>query len=426
MRIGQAQQALNGSKADTWMEELYGAQADKNRERYLAAAQQFYKNFGDLDFELFSSPGRSEIGGNHTDHNHGKVLAASIDLDCVAAAAACEDKTVTVLSEGYAPICISLDDLKPGEETVGTEALLKGILAGCVNRGFAIGGMKAYVTSNVISAAGVSSSAAFEMLICTMLDYFFNNGRIGVVGYAHIGKYAENLYWKKQSGLLDQMACAVGGLITIDFAEPENPKVEKVDFNFSQIGCDLVIVNTGRGHGDLSEEYSSIPREMKQVAEYFGKEVLAEITLEDVLSHIPELRREAGDRPVLRALHFFEENKRVEQEVAAIHNGAFDGFLKLIAQSGNSSWKWLQNCYPNDTPDEQSVTVALALTELYLSRLGKGVCRIHGGGFAGVIMAVIPKEATAGYIEFIEDKIGKGNAYVMNIRKHGAVHLDLE
>lgn len=426
MKIEQAQQLLNGTKADAWMKELYGVRGEQNRERYRDAVRQFQKYFGDLDFELFSAPGRSEIGGNHTDHNHGKVLAASIDLDCIAAAAVCEDNTVTVISEGYAPICISLGDLEPGEETTGTEALLRGILAGCLNRGFAIGGLKAYVTSSVISAAGVSSSAAFEMLICTMLDYFFNHGRIGVVGYAHIGKYAENMYWKKQSGLLDQMACAVGGLITIDFANPEDPKVEKVDFSFSQIGCDLVIVNTGKGHGDLSEEYSSIPKEMKQVARCFGKEVLAEITLEEVLENIPRLRQEAGDRPVLRALHFFAENQRVEQEVEAIQNKDYDGFLKLLGQSGNSSWKWLQNCYPNETPHEQAVTVTLALTELFISRIGKGVCRVHGGGFAGVIMAVIPQEYTAEYIEYIEEKIGRGNAYVMNIRKHGAVHLELE
>lgn len=426
MKIEQAQLLLNGSKADVWMKELYGVRGDLNRDRYKNAVKGFQKHFGDLEFELFSSPGRSEIGGNHTDHNHGKVLAASIDLDCIAAAAACEDNTVTVISEGYAPICISLEDLKPGEETTGTEALLKGILAGCLNRGFAVGGLKAYVTSSVISAAGVSSSAAFEMLICTMLDYFFNQGRIGVVGYAHIGKYAENMYWKKQSGLLDQMACAVGGLITIDFLEPENPKVEKVDFSFDQIGCDLVIVNTGKGHGDLSEEYSSIPKEMKQVARCLGKDVLAELTLEDVLDSIARLREEAGDRPVLRTLHFFAENQRVEQEVEAIRSKDYDGFLKLISQSGNSSWKWLQNCYPNETPQEQAVTVALALTELFIGRIGAGVCRVHGGGFAGVIMAVIPQEHTAEYIEYIEDKIGRGNAYVMNIRKHGAVHLDLE
>ena len=417
---------LQGEKGRRWMEELYAGKSGEGEARYLHVAEAFVSRFGDREFELFSSPGRSEIGGNHTDHNHGKVLAASINLDCIAAAAKCDGDLVTVVSEGYPELTVSINDLEPDGETMGTRALLRGILAGFRQRGYAAGGFVAYVTSTVISAAGVSSSAAFEMLICSIVDYFYNDGKVGVVDYAHIGKYAENLFWKKQSGLLDQMSCAVGGLVTIDFQEPEQPQVEKLDFSFSQIGCELVIVNTGKGHADLSEEYSSIPNEMKRAAACLGKEVLAQTSLSEVLDNVEKIRAEAGDRALLRALHFFEENKRVEDEVAAIREGDFDRFLKLISQSGNSSFKWLQNCYPTGASKEQAVTVALALTELFLEKIGAGVCRVHGGGFAGVIMVVIPKEQTEAYIDYIESKIGRGNAYVMNIRKHGAVRLNLD
>ena len=419
-------EALRGEKGKKWMEELYAEKAGEGEARYLHVAEGFTRRFGDREFELFSSPGRSEIGGNHTDHNHGKVLAASINLDCIAAAAKCDGDLVTVVSEGYPEITVSIKDLEPDGETMGTRALLRGILAGFRQRGYQAGGFVAYVTSTVISAAGVSSSAAFEMLICSMVDYFYNEGRVGVVNYAHIGKYAENLFWKKQSGLLDQMSCAVGGLVTMDFQDPEQPQVERLDFTFSQIGYELVIVNTGKGHADLSEEYSSIPREMKQAAVCLGGEVLAQTSLEEVLNHVDTIRTEAGDRALLRALHFFAENRRVEAEVAAIQEGDYDRFLRLISQSGDSSWKWLQNCYPTGAFREQAVTVALALTELYLEKIGAGVCRVHGGGFAGVIMVVIPREQTKAYIEYIESKIGRGNAYVMNIRKHGAVRLDLD
>lgn len=303
----------------------------------------------------------------------------------------------------------------------GTVDLVKGLLAGFQESGYDIGGFDAYITSSVISAAGVSSSAAFEMLVCSILNEFFNEGRMDTVAYAHIGKYAENKYWNKASGLLDQMACAVGGLITIDFLEPSIPAVEKIDFDFSAQGYDLIIVNTGKGHADLSEDYSSVPIEMKKVAEFFGKSYCSEITEEEVIGKLQKVREFAGDRSVLRALHFFEENKRVEAEVAALKENRFDDFLTNITASGNSSWKWLQNCFTNQAFQEQGITVALALTELFIAKKQVGVCRVHGGGFAGVIMALLPREVSKEYMDYMEQAIGEGNAYRMSIRPYGAI-----
>ena len=244
---------------------------------------------------------------------------------------------------------------------------------------------------------------------------------MNTVAYAHIGKYAENHYWDKASGLLDQMACAVGGLITIDFMEPSDPKVEKIEFDFSSQNHSLIIVQTGRGHADLSADYSSIPNEMKKVAEYFGKETCSEISEQEVIDNLPKVRAYAGDRSVMRALHFFEENKRVETMVAALKQGDFALFLENITASGNSSWKWLQNCYTNSSYQEQGISVALALTELFIAEKGKGACRVHGGGFAGVIMAMLPNDLVDEYVAYIEKALGEGTAYRMSIRPYGSI-----
>ena len=259
------------------------------------------------------------------------------------------------------------------------------------------------------------------MLLCSMLNTFFNEGRMDTVAYAHIGKFAENKYWNKASGLLDQMACAVGGLITIDFFEPQTPVVEKIAFDFSSQNHSLIIVNTGKGHADLSADYSSVPYEMKKIAEYFGKEFCSEITEQDVIDNLAKVREYAGDRSVMRALHFFEENKRVEAEVAALKEGRFEDFLSNITASGNSSWKWLQNCYTTSDVQEQGISIALALTELFIADKQRGACRIHGGGFAGVIMAMLPNELVDEYVAYIEKALGEGNAYRMSIRPYGAI-----
>ena len=402
---------LESEKAKKLLGELYGkAAVAENQKRYEDLVGKFVKEFGEKDLYLFSSPGRTEISGNHTDHNHGKVLAGSINLDCVGVAAVNDTNFVNIVSETFnQSFTIDLNHLEPSDRK------------GFEESGYEVGGFDAYVTSNVISAAGVSSSASFEMLLCSMLNTFFNAGKMDTVAYAHIGKYSENHYWNKASGLLDQMACAVGGLITIDFLEPQAPVVEKIDFDFTSQNHSLIIVNTGKGHADLSADYSSVPNEMKKVAQFFGKEVCAEIKEQDVIDHLAELRAYAGDRSVLRALHFFEENKRVEAEVKALKENRFGDFLDGITSSGNSSWKWLQNCYTNSNVQEQGISIALALTEMFIAEKKRGACRIHGGGFAGVIMAMLPNDLVDEYVAYIEKAMGEGSAYRMSIRPYGAI-----
>lgn len=422
MRSEETLQLLQTEGAKHLMRQLYGETAEENVNRYRHVVQKFHDTFGDQDMMLFSSPGRTEISGNHTDHNHGKVLAGSINLDCVAVGAINHSSKVNIISETFnQDLTIDLNDLTPSQKKAGTVDLIKGLLKGFEESGYKIGGFDAYITSNVISSAGVSSSASFEMLLCSMINRFFNEGRMDTVAYAHIGKYAENVYWDKASGLLDQMACAVGGLITIDFLNPNEPKVEKIDFDFASRNHSLIIVQTGRGHADLSADYSAVPAEMKKVAEYFGKEVCAQITEEQLIEHLKEVREYAGDRSVLRALHFFEENKRVEAEVKALKEGRFEDFLKNVTASGNSSWKWLQNCYTNTNYQEQGISIALALTELFIEEKKRGACRIHGGGFAGVIMAMLPNDLVDEYVAFIEKALGEGSAYRMTIRPYGAI-----
>ena len=417
---------LESEKAKKLLGELYGkAAVAENQKRYEDLVGKFVKEFGEKDLYLFSSPGRTEISGNHTDHNHGKVLAGSINLDCVGVAAVNDTNFVNIVSETFnQSFTIDLNHLEPSDRMAGTVDLVKGLLKGFEKSGYEVGGFDAYVTSNVISAAGVSSSASFEMLVCVIVDYLFNEGKIDVVTYAKAGQYAENKYWLKGSGLLDQLACAVGGMITIDFADIENPAIREIKCDFDEMGHDLVIINTGKGHADLSAEYSAVPNEMKKVAEYFGKEVLEQCKEDDVIENVKAIREFAGDRAVLRAFHFFEENKRVDAEVEALEKKDFATFFNKITESGDSSWKWLQNCYCNETPDEQSITVALALTKLYLDKIGRGVCRVHGGGFAGVIAAFLPKEETEGFTKYINKALGEGSAYVMHIRPQGAVKVE--
>lgn len=428
MKIEETLTFLESPQLKTLFEKMYGnAFVEENILRYRDLVEKFKNEFGDKDILLFSSPGRTEISGNHTDHNQGKVLAGSINLDCVGVAAKNKSGSINIVSETFhQSFTIDLNRLEPSERMAGTVDLVKGLLKGFQESGFKIGGFDAYITSNVISAAGVSSSASFEMLLCSILNTFFNDGRMNTVAYAHIGKYSENHYWNKASGLLDQMACAVGGLITIDFAEPQSPVVEKIEFDFGSQNHSLIIVNTGKGHADLSADYSSVPMEMKKVAECFGKEVCAQITEEQVIENLAHVREYAGDRSVMRALHFFEENKRVDAEVAALKENRFEDFLTQITASGNSSWKWLQNCYTNSNVQEQGISIALALTELFIEKKKRGACRIHGGGFAGVIMAMLPNDLVDEYVEYIEKALGEGNAYRMSIRPYGAICVNQE
>lgn len=426
IKIENAEQVLGSAQGQAALEKIYGADAQSAAARYRTLIRHYQKEFSS-EVSFFSSPGRTEICGNHTDHNHGKVLAGSINLDCIGVAGKNDTDMIRIRDITYnESLQIDINHVEKVENDKGSVGLIKGILAAFKKFGYEVGGFDACICSNVIRAAGVSSSASFEMLICAILNAFYNDGKVDKVSYARAGQYAENVYWDKASGLLDQMACAVGGMITIDFCNPKEPVVEQIHFDFDAQDYNLIIVNTGKSHADLNEDYSSVPNEMKSVAAYFGKNVCREISMQDVLDHLSEVRQACGDRAVMRALHFFAENDRVDAQVSALKNGKFDDFLALITASGNSSWKYLQNCYSAQNVTEQGICVALALTEAFLAQKKVGACRVHGGGFAGVIAVFLPKEYANEYIEYIENLLGEGNAYKMSIRPCGAVNWGAE
>lgn len=418
---------LQSSKAKALLSKMYGEeQLSDQMARYSTLIKSFQEHFGDGELALFSSPGRCEIGGNHTDHNHGKVLAGSINMDTIAAAVKVDEPTITFISEGYpGKFVVDLTQQEAIAEEAATLSLVRGIVSGFKEMGYAAGGFKAYISSNVIPASGLSSSASFEMLIGSILNTFYNEEKLDAIALSKIGKYAENKYWNKPSGLLDQMACAYGGLITIDFADPEQPVVQPVNYDFQSSGYSLVIVNTGGNHADLTEDYAAVPNEMHAIAKALDAEVCRDLSPEDIYRNLNSLREQCGDRAVLRALHFFAENDRVDAQVEALQAGQLDQFLELITDSGNSSWKWLQNCYQETDVRHQGITVTLALTESYLKAIGTGACRVHGGGFAGVILTILPNEEATKYARFIQDTMGT-STYIINVREQGAICLDLE
>lgn len=402
------------------LEKVYG-ESVQSAERFRALAENFKKKYGHDSAEFFSSPGRTEIIGNHTDHNGGKVIAGSIDLDTIGAAYPNDSDVIHITSEGYSKeIVVDLTKLDSVPKTVTTDALLAGMMEGTKKFGFKVGGFDAYVSTNVIAAAGVSSSASFEMLVCTIVNQFFNDGAMSCADYAKIGQYSENVFWNKASGMMDQMACAVGGPVLFDFSNGSQPEYKPLDFSFQSKGYRLVIVNTGKGHADLSEEYSGIPNEMKEAAKVLGVKQLCETTLDNLLAHVNEI---PNDRAVLRAIHFFEENKRVEEMAEAIAQDDINKILKLVSESGTSSWELLQNCYSLQNCKEQKITLTLALTDLFLKQIGDGVCRVHGGGFAGVIMCLVPLAEAENYVNYIAKYVGDSNVYPMNIRAVGAVKI---
>lgn len=414
----------NTEKLKNSLHKIYG-ESEKSYARYTALAQKYREYFQTEGTEYFTSPGRMELIGNHTDHNGGKVLAASIQMDTIAAAWPNQSEIVTIVSEGYdKPFVLDLEDLGSISVNNGTLALLAGLFRGCRSFGFSIHGFNACISTNVLSAAGVSSSASFEMLLCAVINYFFNDNRMTSIDYAKIGRYAENHFWNKQSGLMDQLACAAGGMIFLDFSNSDFPCVEKTDPASMLEGYDILLVNTGKGHGDLSAEYSDVPLEMKNAAKQMGKNLLCEAELPLLLDKLPEIRAHYGDRSFLRSLHFYEENERVQAAKEAIRNGNTEELLALIGDSGNSSWKYLQNCYtPSDTREE-SVCTAVALTELFIKKTGRGTCRVHGGGFAGVILSILPAEATEEYIRYMSRFTEKENIFRISLRNTGAVHVE--
>ena len=391
-------------------------------DRYVNAIESYEKAFGEDDVTIYSAPGRSEVGGNHTDHQHGEVLAASINNDAIAIVKPLSENVVKVISDGYDLITINLDNLDLVEDEKGTTtSLIKGVLAGVKEHGFQIGGFQAYITSDVLIGAGLSSSAAFETIIGTILSGLYNDMKISAIEIAIIGQYAENVYFGKPCGLMDQMACSVGGMVHIDFADSSNPVVEPVAFDIAKHGYSLCITDTKGSHADLTDDYAAIPVEMKQVANFFGKDFLHEVSKDELMNNLAAIREKTNDRAVLRALHFVEENERVKAEVAALKADDIACFLQTVKASGNSSYKFLQNVYTNHDVLHQNVSIALCVSEMVLG--DNGVCRVHGGGFAGTIQAFVKDTAVADYKAQMNAIFGEGACSVLKIRKYGGMKV---
>ena len=397
--------------------------AAKQPKRYEEAIGIFEDNFGsEGGIEIYSAPGRTEVGGNHTDHQHGEVLAASINLDAVAVVRKSDNGIVRVISGTYKMICIDTADLEVKDNEKGTtDALIRGVIGRLAENGFNIGGFDAYITSDVLIGAGLSSSAAFETLIGTIISGLYNGMSIDPVTIAKAGQYAENVYFGKPCGLMDQMACSFGNMIHIDFKYPDNPEVERIDFDFTKTGYSLCITDTKGSHSNLTDEYAAVPDEMRKVASLLGHDVLRPVSVGQIISNIDLLRKEAGDRAVLRALHFAEETKRAGDEAKALQRGDLWEFLKLVKESGNSSFKYLQNIYTNKDVTRQDISVALAVSDAVLAP--DEVSRVHGGGFAGTIMAFVKNTNTDHYRQVMDGVFGEGSCHILKIRKYGGIKV---
>ena len=369
---------------------------------------------------LFSAPGRTEIGGNHTDHQHGCVLAAAVNLETLADVSLNESDTIWVQSEGYPAFGVDLTDLNIREEEKNTTAaLVRGVAAAFAQRGAKLQGFDMVVTSTVLPGSGLSSSAAFEVLVGTILNELFFDRKLSAIEIAQIGQYAENVYFGKPCGLMDQMASSVGGMVYIDFADPENPIVEKIDFDFQKEGYDLCIIDSGADHADLTDEYAAITRELKKLCAFFGKEYLRQIPEAEFMAALPTLRGKVSDRAILRAMHVYRENERVVAQCNALKSNDINSFLRLITESGHSSWMYMQNINPAGAVQKQPVAFALALCDSLLR--GKGAYRVHGGGFAGTVQAFVPHHMLDGFKEAVEACLGKGFCHVLNVRPYGGI-----
>jgi len=409
------------------LKSLYGSGSDDLRKqalRYTKLLKSFRETFDNDVVSLFSSPGRSEIGGNHTDHNHGRVLAGAVNLDNIAAAAKNNSNIINIVSVEYPPFKVDLSQLDPDKNEFYTSAsLVRGICSRMKELGFLIGGFNAVIDGEVPKGSGLSSSASFEVLIGTILSHLFNDSKLDPITNAIIGQYSENNFFGKPCGLMDQTACAVGGFITIDFEVPSKPIVKKVNFDFTTTGFALVITDTGGNHADLNDEYASLPIEMKSVAKELGGNVLRDISLDQIVDAIPELRSKTGDRAILRAYHFQGDNQRVINQVEALERNDFNAFLKFVIDSGHSSFMYNQNIYPVNNVKEQGVSLALALSEMVLK--GHGAWRVHGGGFAGTVQAFVPQHLLGKYISTLEHVFGDGSCKKLFIRNTGSMKIEL-
>lgn len=408
-------------KFDRVFSEIYGDTAAA-RLRYSMAVDNFAALYGEHEVRLFSAPGRTEVGGNHTDHQHGCVLAGSVDLDVIAVAAASDDGIIKIKSEGYCEDTVDLKQLDPVDAENGKAiALIRGMAGEFKKNGYKIGGFRAYTTSNVLKGSGLSSSAAFEVLVGNILSGLYNAGKVDPVEIAKMSQKAENIYFGKPCGLMDQTASSVGGFTGIDFCDPAKPIIEKIDFDLKKAGYKLVIVNTGGNHADLTNDYADITVECRKAANFFGKDFLREVDADEFYGKLAEVRAKAGDRAVLRAMHFFAENERAIDEKIALKEGRFDDFLSLVRKSGNSSFKFLQNVYSPSNPSEQGVSLALAVSEKVLG--DRGAVRVHGGGFAGTIQCFVPDDIADTYLGVMRSVFGDNSCFVLNVRPVGGTEI---
>lgn len=427
-KINHIRRLILENKLDDSFKYLYGrTNMDIQKDRYIHAIDEFCECFGktcDQDARIYSSPGRTEIGGNHTDHQHGCVLAGTADMDIVAVVSNRNDNIVRVRSVEYGENLVDISDLAIREEEKNkSNGVIRGILSRFSQLGYNIGGFDAFTTSNVIKASGLSSSAAFEVLIGTVLNNEFNNGRIDPVEIAQIGQYSENNYMGKPSGLLDQMSCSVGGFVSIDFNNPLNTVIKQVEYDFEISGYTICIVDTGGNHSDLTPEYGMIPEEMKNVAKYFGENVLRDVDENKFYENISDIRKSCGDRAILRSIHFFDENRRAIHQADSLIENDFDRFLKLVQESGESSYKYLQNVFSSGSVDEQGIPLALCISEKIIGT--KGAYRVHGGGFAGVIQAFVPNDMVKKYEIEMEKIFGIGSCTKLRIRPVGGYELKI-
>lgn len=417
--------AINAGEFDSNLKRVYVTDeaVASQKPRYVETLNDFGEMFGyDRDVSIMSAPGRTEVCGNHTDHNNGKVLAASINLDAIAVVSKNADNIIRVKSKGHKMNVVDLDDLTPNEENYGNStALVQGVAKGIIDLGFDVAGFDACTTSDVMGGSGLSSSAAFEVLLGSIMSYMFNDGKIDAVDIAKVAQFSENVFFGKPCGLLDQMASSVGTFVTIDFKSTKDPVIKKVDFDFSKSGHSLCIVDTHGNHSDLTDDYAAVRQEMESVAKAMGKSVLREVTYEEFFSALPELKDKVNDRALLRAIHFFGENQKVEKAIACLESGDFEGFKEIIIASGRSSFMLNQNVYTPKTPTEQKLSLALAISKEILE--GKGAWRVHGGGFAGTIQAFVPNDLLETYKTAIEGVFGEGSCHVLIIRPVGGCQV---
>ncbi|MBI4927461.1 MAG: galactokinase [Anaerolineae bacterium] len=426
--LSSARRAIQVAEKSALFVNLYGTHEDKiaaMQRRWLGLIDRFAQDFpGTDEVHLFSTPGRTEVGGNHTDHNAGRVLAAAVNLELIGVAGASGDGMITVHSEGYPEVRIDIHQLEPVvEERFTTASLIRGVCARMQQLGYAIGGFNACLTTDVPKGSGLSSSAAFEVQIGTILNFLFNDGKMDAVQNAMVAQFAENNYFGKPSGLMDQTTCSVGGFVTIDFRDAEHPVVHKVNYDFAHSGYALVIVETGGNHADLTDEYAAVAGDMKSVAAALGGKVLRDVSRERLLANMAEVRGRTSDRAVLRALHFFGDDMRVVDEVQALERGDFHRFLELVKESGRSSWMMLQNCYSTHTPLEQGIPLAQAVSAQLLGE--EGAWRVHGGGFAGTIQVFAPAAKVDQFVSAMEAVFGKGSCYPIMVRAAGSVKLEI-